>query len=177
MPLKEQYPSKPATSLHLRKTTAYYTRTRVKSSKNCAFLSPNYMYISPVAVVQYFEKSVIFLFKTKMKPQIFQLFQNCSVHHPLLLLFFAMSDTFFGCFRIAVYCTPSFFLIFCHVRHFGIPSFEKGVKMRYYIDILGKLFSQQLISLTSFSWRGAAIKEKGKKNHLPLYNDVQKVIF
>ena len=65
---------------------------------------------------------------------------------------------------------PSFFLIFCHVRHFGIPSFEKGIKMRYYIDILGKLFSQQLISLTSFSWRGAAIKEKGK-NRLPLYNE------
>ena len=43
--------------------------------------------------------------------------------------------------------------------------------MRYYIDILGKLFSQQLISLTSFSWRGAAIKEKGEKNHLPLYNE------
>ena len=145
MPLKELHPRKPATSLHLRKTTAYYTRTRVKFSKNCAFLSPNYMYIT-CGTVQYLEKSLIFLFKTKMKPQIFLLFQNFSVHHHF----------------------P--FIIFCHVRHFGIPSFEKGVKMRYYIDILGKLFSQQLISLTSFSWRGAAIKEKGK-NRLPLYNE------
>ena len=114
MPLKEQYPSKPATSLHLRKTTAYYTRTRVKSSKNCAFLSPNYMYIT-CGTVQYLEKSLIFLFKTKMKPQIFLLFQNFSVHHhfPFIIFchvrHFAMSDIWT--------CQT-----FCHVRHFDMSD-------------------------------------------------------